>query len=88
MYKDVAFIDRNLRAVIPAKTRYVQANLPNYFLYKNCLINVETEKIFSLNPNYFATGAINANFNPNLVDSHPVFDSFLNQITGENVVLT
>ncbi len=88
MYKDVAFIDSNLKAVIPAKTRYVQANLPNYFLYKNCLINVEMEKIFSLNPNYFATGAINANFNPNLVGSHPIFDSFLNQITGEDVVLT
>lgn len=71
MCKDVAFIDSNLRAVIPAKARYVQANLPNYFLYKNCLINVETEEIFSLNPNYFATGAINANFNPNLVYSHP-----------------
>lgn len=88
MYKDVAFIDINLRAVIPAKTRYIQANLPNYFLYKNCLINVKTEEIFSLNPNYFATGAIDANFNPNFVYSHTAFDMFLNQITGGDAVLT
>ena len=88
IYKDVEFIDSNLRAVIPAKAHYIQANLPNYFLYKNCLIHVETEKIFSLNPNYFATGAINANFNPNLVYSHPVFDIFLNRITGGDAVLT
>lgn len=88
MYKDVAFIDSNLRAVIPAKAQYVQANLPDYFLYKNCLVNVETEKTFSLTPNYFATGAINANFNPNLVNNHPIFDSFLNQITGGDAILT
>lgn len=87
MGSDVKFIDRNLRAVTPAKARYVRANIPNYFLYKNCLINVETEEIFSLNPNYFATGAINANFNPNLVYSHHLFDIFLNQITGGDAVL-
>lgn len=88
MSGDVKFIDRNLRAVTPAKARYVRANIPDYFLYKNCLVNVKMEQIFPLNPDYFATGAINANFNLNLVDSHPIFDSFLNQITGGDTVLT
>lgn len=87
MAGDVRFVANNLKAVVPSSPYAAHANHPDYFLYINGLVNVHTGQLQPINPDYFATGAIKANFNPNLADSHPIFDKFLHTITGGDVVL-
>lgn len=87
MAEDVKFVADNLKAVVPSNPYTAHANHPDYFLYFNGLVNVHTGQLQSINPDYFATGAIAANFIPQLSDRHPIFDEFLHTITGGDVIL-
>ena len=84
---DIDFIVNNLKYIVPSKSYIGPVNHPEFFLYTNGMVNVHTEQLQPITPYYFATGAINANFSPPLLNCHPVFDRFLNRITGRDNIL-
>lgn len=84
---EINFVVNNLRTLAPSKPHFAPANQPDFFLYYNGLVNIHTASLQQNNDGYFATGAIAAYFNPQLINCHPVFDAFLNEITEGNPVM-
>ncbi|MDE5770560.1 MAG: hypothetical protein K2I06_02865 [Ruminococcus sp.] len=84
---EIDFVYRQLK-ITPIV--YDQNNIPNhpdYFLYRNGIVNVQNNQLYSITSDYFATGAINANFNPQLCGQHPCFDKLLTDIAGDDYEL-
>ncbi|MGN1086064.1 MAG: phage/plasmid primase, P4 family [Porcipelethomonas sp.] len=84
---DVRFVADNLKVLAASMPYTIPANNPDYWLFANGIVNVKTGKLHPITPDYFATGAIAANYSPNLANCHPVLDEFLYTGTGGDMVL-
>lgn len=83
--KDIKFIISQLRTNSFSINN--EPNNPNVILYQNCMIDINTEQIFPISENYFATGAINANYNYNIINNHPYFSKFITDIANGDYIL-
>lgn len=60
-------------------------NNPDYALFRNTVLNLNTLECLPIGHNYFATGAINACYERNLLSRPLLLDNLLNDISGGNL---
>lgn len=85
--EDIEFVKNILKANANLHSNSIIPNNPDYILFKNCLLDVNTCCMYQIGSGYFATGAINANFIPSSANQCTLLDDILMNISNNTIEL-